>query len=72
MSTLLNFSTLKQGDQINYPKKGAILLCHYSCTVIKFLLIYNLPHFPRITTFYLPNINNKTHIKSFFLLIIHN
>jgi len=29
----LNFETIKQGDMVNFPKKGAILLCHYTATV---------------------------------------
>jgi len=29
----LAFETLKQGDEINFPKIGSILLCHYTATV---------------------------------------
>lgn len=31
----LQFETLKQGDNQNFPKKGGILSCHFTTSVTK-------------------------------------
>ena len=31
---IMNYETLKQGDGVNFPKKVAILRCHFTANVI--------------------------------------